>query len=450
MTRLEIPFDEEDVSQWTYLSVRSHVESAKKKLKAFYLNFFGWPEEEYQEAKGHTSGEILKYFDRSKKFPTTGREARLRHTVQTNLVRDWPDLFVNRHGPNPPAWFDTELVSRPPTNTEIYNSKNVVQQFIALTRHSSHITRQYQSKRKRYADEDDDDKNDDDNPNNDDDANGNRLRNKQPRTSWRDRTTSFPTITSLSVAPRQPTTSVDSRVGGNRLAHGSCSYSSGQDNSSTSAAAEQASNTGVKTMVRLVLYITRVTIVNQSLHLERDRFALVDNLFENDHLVEPRLHELVFGNPMDNKPTFLWFFDDTSDDEPRSIRNRPSAETAIVMLRAWAERLGASGIQIFDALDYDTAALVPAHEVTRRDKFVQRASFELELEDNGDLDDDNDDNEDDGGAERGFEAAAADRSRDLDLQCEDEAIQGAPDSEPNKQQYQQQVKMENESESEEE
>ncbi|KAH0386278.1 hypothetical protein KCU92_g2704, partial [Aureobasidium melanogenum] len=444
MTRLEIPFDEEDVSRWTCHSVRSHVESPKKKLKAFYLNFFGWSEEEYREARGHTSDEILKYFDRSKKFPTTGREARSRHTVQTNLVRDWPGLFVNRHGPNPPAWFDAELVSRPPTDTEIYNMKNVVQQFIALTRNSSH-TRQNQSKRKTYADEDDD--NDHDNDDNNDGNSGNQLRNKQSRTSWLDRTTSFPTITSVPVPPRLPTTGPGCCVGGNRQAHEMYSKSSGQDNIFTSTTAGQASNTRVKSMGSLVLYITRVTIVNQSLHLERDRFALVDNLFENGHLVEPRIHELVFGNPMDNKPTFLWFFDDTSDDEPRSIRNRPSAETAITMLRAWAERLGASGIQIFDAPDYDTAALVPVHEVTRRDKFVQRASFELELEDNGDHDDDK---EDDEGAKRGFEADSAYKSRDRDLRHENEAIQETPSSEPNEQQYQQQVKMESESESEEE
>ncbi|KAG9765954.1 CDC73-domain-containing protein, partial [Aureobasidium melanogenum] len=364
-----------DVSRWTYHSVRSHVESPKKKLKAFYLNFFGWSEEEYREARGHTSDEILKYFDQSKKFPTTGREARSRHTVQTNLVRDWPGLFVNRHGPNAPAWFDAELVSRPPTDTEIYNMKN--------------------SKRKTYADEDDD--NDHDNDDNNDGNSGNQQNHLIPNHHLR-------TCASTS-AYYWP-----------RLSRG---------------------------RQQTALPLGKPAIPESkawSLHLERDRFALVDNLFENGHLVEPRIHELVFGNPMDNKPTFLWFFDDTSDDEPRSIRNRPSAETAITMLRAWAERLGASGIQIFDAPDYDTAALVPVHEVTRRDKFVQRASFELELEDNGDHDDDK---EDDEGAKRGFEADSAYKSRDRDLRRENEAIQETPNSEPNEQQYQQQVKMEN-------
>ncbi|KAI4743208.1 hypothetical protein E4T50_06382 [Aureobasidium sp. EXF-12298] len=436
-----MPFNEEKVSTWTHQSVKAHVESSRNKLKAFYQNFFGWSAEEFKEAKAHTVAELRKYFDPSKKSPTTGAQAALRYTVQINLVQDWPELFMERHGPSPPAWFDAEFISRPPRDTESFNMKNVVQQFISLCRNLSRNHDAKQLKRKNRADEDDDD---DDNY--DDDGNT-RVLNKQLRSSSLDRTARFPSITPVSVPSCLPVTSTSSRTEGNRQTLKRYSNSRGEVNSPTRATIGQISNIRVKSSLSLVLYITRVTIACQNLNLERDRFALVDNLFENGHLVEPRIHELVFGNPMDNKPTFLWFFDDTSDDEPRSIRNRLSAETATTMLRAWAERLGASGIQIFDAPDYDTAALVPVHEVTRRDKFVQRASFELELEDNGYHDDDK---EDDEGAKRGFEADSAYKSRDRDLRRENEAIQETPNSEPNEQQYQQQVKMESESESEEE
>ncbi|KAG9813194.1 hypothetical protein KCU68_g20029, partial [Aureobasidium melanogenum] len=183
---------------------------------------------------------------------------------------------------------------------------------------------------------------------------------------------------------------------------------------------------------------------SSNLVLERDRFGFVDNLFEQGKLVESRIKELVFGNSLDNKPTFLWFFDDTSNDKPRIIRNRPSAEAAIMMLKARAERAQATGIQVFDAPDSDTAALVPVHEVTRKDDFVQRASFELEL------DDDEDDNED-GRTEEESKVDSAYGSRDGELRLDHESVKNEVDTKPNiTWEKQQQANVESESESEEE
>ncbi|KAH0010431.1 hypothetical protein KCU78_g10363, partial [Aureobasidium melanogenum] len=434
-----MPFNEEKVSTWTHQSVKAHVESSRNKLKAFYQNFFGWSAEEFKEAKAHTVAELRKYFDPSEKFPTTGAQAALRYTVQINLVQDWPELFMDRHGPSPPAWFDAELISRPPRDTEPFNMKNVVQKFISHCRNLSRNHDAKQLKRKNRADEDDDDDGDD---------YGNiRILNKQLRSSSLDKIATFPSITPISVPSCLPATSTSSRTEGNRQTLKRYSNFRGEGNLPTRATIEQISNIRVKSSLSLVLYITRVTIVGQNLNLERDRFALVDNLFENGQLMEPRIHELVFGNPMDNKPTFLWFFDDTSDDKPRSIRNRPSAETAIIMLRARAERLGASGIQIFDAPDHDTAALIPSHEATRTHDFVQRLSFELVVDENGDHDDDKDD---DGGIEQEIEADSAYTTRDRNLQPENEVSWEEPNSGSDEQQYQQHVKMESESESEEE
>lgn len=431
-------FNEEKISTWTHESVKAHVESSRNKLKAFYQNFFGWSAEEFKEAKTYTVAELRKYFDPSKKFPTTGAQARLRYTVQTNLVQDWPELFVDRHGPSPPVWFDAELISRPPRDTEPFNMKNVVQQFISHCRNFSRNHEAKQLKRKNRADEDDDDDNDDG-----DDGNILTL-SKQRRNSSLDRTAAFPSIHPVSLPSYLPATSTSSHKGGSGKTLERYPKSRGEGSLFNTG---QISNVRVKSSLNLVLYITRVTIVGQDLKLERDRFALVDNLFENGQLMEPRIHELVFGNPMDNKPTFLWFFDDTSDEKPRSIRNRPSAETAIVMLRARAERLGASGIQIFDAPDYEAAALIPSHEATRKDDFVQRLSFELVIDEHGDQDDDEGDV---GGLEQGIEAASACTSRDRNLQLENEVAWEGPDSEPDEQQYQQQVKMESGNESEEE
>jgi hypothetical protein len=171
--------------------------------------------------------------------------------------------------------------------------------------------------------------------------------------------------------------------------------------------------------------------MDQTLVLERDRFGLVNNLFENGQLIEPRIQELVFGNPMDNKPTFLWYFDDTSDDKPRMIRNRPSAEVALVTLIARAEGAEATGVQLFDALDRDTAALVPVHEVNRKDDFVQRVSFELEIDNeindesnDNEINDESNDDEDVDEAEKASRVDSAYESRDGELQLDDVTIEG--------------------------
>lgn len=432
-----MPFNEEKVSTWTHQSVKAHVESSRNKLKAFYQNFFGWSAEEYKEAKDHTVAELRKHFDPSKKFPTTGPQATLRYTVQTNLVQDWPELFVDRHGQNPPAWYDAEVISRPPRDTEPFNMKNVVQQFISHCRNFSRNHDTKQLKRKNRADEDDDDDDDDDG-----DDGSNRILNRQPRSSRLDKTATFPYITSVPASSCPPATSSSSRTKVNKPTLERYSDLREEGNSSIRATTRQASNIRVESSPSLVLYITRVTIVGQNLNLERDRFALVDNLFENGQLAELRIHELIFGNPMDDKPTFLWFFDNTSDDKPRSIRNRPSAETAIVMLRARAERLGASGIQLFDAPDHDIAALVPTYEATRKDDFVQRLSFELELNDE-------DDNEDERVNEE-LRVDSAYETRNGEPQLDNDALRQKTNGEPDEQQYQQQVKVESESESEEE
>jgi hypothetical protein len=190
--------------------------------------------------------------------------------------------------------------------------------------------------------------------------------------------------------------------------------------------------------------------VDQILVLERDRFGLVDNLFEKGRLIEPYIQELIFDNPVDNKLTFLWFFDKTSDDKPRMIKNRPSAEAAIFLLRARAERTDGTGIQMFDAADLDTAALIPVHEVTRKDDFFQRVSFELEINE----EDENDDNdEDDEHMEQESKVNSAYESRDGELQLDDvavkEEVQGGPNITWAGQQQQPEKKVESESESDE-
>ncbi|KAI4732048.1 hypothetical protein E4T49_00282 [Aureobasidium sp. EXF-10728] len=422
MTLLGVPFDEEDVPNWTLQSVRTYVESPKKKLKAFYVNFFGWSEDEYREAKRCTSNETLKYFDSLKRFPSTGHEAKKRHTVQTNMVRDWPELFVHRHGPDPPAWFDAELISRAPRYLESFSMKNVVQQFIATTHNANLKTRQRQLKRKDRADKDDDD-----------DENG-HSQNPQPRTPWLDGTTRVP-----------PDTTSGSQSGDKKPLR-NYPHTSGDGNLSHQVTTTLGSRTREHGPLGLILYITGVTIIDQTLLLERDRFALVGSLLEKSQLIEQRIQELVFGNPLDNKPTFLWFFDDTSDDKPRVIRNRLSAEAAIMMLKARADRAGAIAIQIFDAPDRDTAALIPVHEVTRKHDFVQRVSFELEI------DNDEDGREDESEMTMGTDSAY--ESRDGELQIDDQPFIEEIDSKPNiiweGQQQQVNVESESESESEEE
>ncbi|KAH0366456.1 hypothetical protein KCU65_g5338, partial [Aureobasidium melanogenum] len=430
MTLLEIPFDQEDVSSWTLQSVKSQVESPKKKLKAFYVNFFGWSEEEYKEAKECASDEVHIYFDPCKQFPITGSQAKLRHTVQTNLVRDRPDLFLNRHGLNPPAWFDAELISRPPPHTKPFDMRNVVQQFISFSRKD--VRKRVQ--RSNRADDD---------AESDEDEVRCHISNKRPRISRLDEATPFSTGKAMSVPPVSPATISTPQMSGHLNSLGKHPNSSEGSNSSGRTTTTVGARSSRSRLLGLILYITRVTIIDQNLILERDRFGFVDNLFEQGQLVESRIQELVFGNPLDNKPTFLWFFDETSNDKPRIIRNRPSAEAAIVMLKARAERAGATGIQVFDAPDSDTAALIPVHEVTRRDDFVQRASFELEL------DDDEDDNED-RGTEKESRVDSAYESRNGELHPDNEIIETEVDIKPNIiWDGQQQADVESESESEE-
>lgn len=79
MTTSELPFDQENVSTWTHQRVKIHVKSSQRKIKSFYQNFFGWSEKEYKEAQRYTVVELGKHFDLSKKLPTVGPQAKLRH-----------------------------------------------------------------------------------------------------------------------------------------------------------------------------------------------------------------------------------------------------------------------------------------------------------------------------------------------------------------------------------
>jgi hypothetical protein len=453
-----MPFDQEDISTWTHQRVKLHVESSKRKLKSFYQNFFGWSEDEYKEAKEHAVAELRKHFNLTKKFPTIGPQAKLRHTVQTNLVRDWPDLFVNRHGSNPPAWFDAELISRPPppSHTRSFDMKNVVQQFISLSR--GHQGRHL--KRDNRAQDDGNDEEDDDDDEDDEDDDSYRVLHKRPRISMVGTNTLLGNSASTSMRSSPYTAATSPRASAD-MEPPDVGSNSGRDGKASSRIATTSRGTiRASNPLGLILYITRVTIVDQVLVLERDRFGLVENLFERGRLIESYIQELVFGNPLYNKPTFLWFFDDTSEDKPRSINNRPSAEVAIIMLRARAERAGATGIQLFDAPECETAALVPVHEVDRKDDFVQRVSFELEI-DNGDVD------HDDGGgdvdvdtqeeAEMASRMDSAYESRDGELQLDDVVVKKECESKPNitwagqqQQQQEQENKIESDSESEEE
>ena len=419
-------------------------------MKPFYQNFFGWSEQEYLDARNLTCAEVRKYFDPLKKFPCAGPQTKLRHTVQTNLVRGWPDLFVNRHGPNPPTWFDAELISRSPSawDTKLFDMKNVVQQFISFTRkHVSqddrriHRLKQANRIEEGVNNEDEDDEDDDD---------ACKVLNKRPRTSWLGRTTPSSETTPLFMPPSPHTAAQQSQASVDMEPSSTSPFSSWNRKAPAQVTASLSNRIKAKNPASLMLYITRVTIMNQTLILERDRYGLVDNLFERGRLIEPYIQELVFGNPLDSKPTFLWHFDDTSDDKPRSIRNRPGAEAAIYMLKARAERAEASGIQLFDAPDCDTAALVPVHEVTRKDDFVQRVSFELEVDDEGNGDDNNDNDQED--AEKASKVDSAYGSRNGELQIADRAVKEEVDSKPNitwAGHQQQENNVESESESEE-
>jgi hypothetical protein len=440
-----IPFTEEDVSTWTHKRVKLHIESSKNKLKIFYMIFFGWSEEEYKQAKDHTVAELRKHLDLTKKFPTTGPRAKLRHKVQINLVRDWPELFVDRQGPNPPAWFDVNLISRPPSNAQSFNLKNVVQQFISLARKVAYEHERRVRRLKRdgptevHVDNDEED--------DDDDDDGRQVLSKRPRLSWLGDTTPSTGITSMSLPSAHSTASSSQANVGAKPPDMGLNFGRNWE-AYSHASVITGDKKRVGDSLGLMLYITRVTIVDQVLILERDRFGLIDNLFERGRLIEPYFQELIFGNLLDNKPTFLWFFDDTSADKPRMIKNRPSAEAAIFMLKSRAERAGATGIQIFDAADRDTAALVPIHEVNREDDFVERVSFELEI-DHGNDDEDNDDSEE---AKMASRIGSAYESRDEELQLDDVTVKEETESKPDitwAGQQQQQVDGESSSDSEE-
>lgn len=341
-----------------------------------------------------------------------------------NLVRDRPDLLLNRHGPNPPAWFDAELISRPPppSHTKPFDMKNVVQQFISLSRGrqgriSKHIDR---------AEEDTDMEQEND----DDDDDAYQSLHKRPQTSRLGRITPFLNITSMDTQPSPHNTASTCQASMDAAPNRGLSSDRGERIYSQ-VASTSGDRRRVGNSLGLILYITRVVIVDQALVLERDRFGLVENLFDKGRLVEPYFQELVFGNSLYNKPTFLWFFDDTSEDKPRIVNNRPSTEAAIAMLRARAERAGAVGIQLFDAPDHDTAALVPVHEVTRKHDFVQRVSFELEIDDNMYGENNYDDNDDVEDSEKASKVDSGYESRDGELQLDNIVVKEESDREPN-------------------
>jgi hypothetical protein len=446
MTASDMTFNEEDVSSWTYESVKSYVHgSSPRLLKTFFLNFFDWSEDDYVKSRKLTCLEVKKYFDPTKKFPFNGPQAESRHTVQMNLVQDWPNLFVSRHGPDPPAWFDDELISRPPSSSDPrpFDMKNVVQQFISFTRKAVPVSDRPGRRLKRNGRAENHAHNDEE------DEDGCRALNKRPRTSWLGSTTILPNTSPTNMRPSLHTMNPRSQANVDAKQPNMGLTSHTYENTYSQVISASGDKKKATNPLGLILYITRVTIIDQALILERDRFGLVENLFERGRLVESYFQELVFGNPLYNKPTFLWFFDDSSEDKPRSINNRPSAEVAISILRDRAEKAGASGIQLFDAPDSDTAALVPVHEVTRKQDFVQRVSFELEI-DKGEVDDDDNDMEE---AEKASRVDSGYGSRDGELQLDDVTVKEEIESKPNitwaGQQQENKVESESESESDE-
>lgn len=343
--------------------------------------------------------------------------------------------------------------------------KNVVQQFISLTRKLSR-TQLRSLKRSQHTAMDDDDDDDYSNSNS-----NNQVSHKRSQTCKRIESPDSPIVTSMSMLSSSSATYPGSQTSVHmkplssphdaaQKSHASVDMYPPSTGSPLSwnrkapakVTAALSSRIRVGDPASLILYITRVTIEDQTLILERDRFGLVDNLFERGRLVESYIQELVFGNPTDNKPTFIWFFDDTSDAEPRMIKNRPSAEAAIHKLIARAEASEAAGIQLFDAADRDTAALVPVHEVNRKDDFVERVQFELEVDDE-DEDEDNDDHDDLAQAEKASREDSAHEIRDGELQLDNVAVKEESDREPNMiwaehQQQEEDVGSENESEEE--
>ncbi|TIA60572.1 hypothetical protein D6C77_04047 [Aureobasidium pullulans] len=440
MSSRPVPFSVANVTTWTYQGLKSHAENARsRKPKYYFVNFFGWSAEEYVEAKEYTVAELDKQpFDVEAAFPTAGPKAKLRHVIQKKLIADRPDLFVDRHGRNPPAWFLPEMISSDPKADQPYHNKNVTQQFIAVM--NSH--RKAQKRNNSRYNEDDEQEEEDDTI----DENSRQSRNKRQRTSTTERSTTFPVLASMSMAPSPSTTAPSSMASELRKPPGRFSTLSSDGTGSRQAVTVRRPNRSSG----MILYITRVTIDNQHLILERHRYGLVSRLFEEDRLVEARLQELVFGNPIHDKPTSLWFFDNTTNEQLRSITNRPSAEAAIDMLRVYGEQSGATGIQLFDAPDRQTAALVPSHEANRQNDFGEHESYELEI--------DNEDDGEDGSPEQAIRVDSAYDSRDggnlqeEELELDAEALEGEVDLSPKikreEGEHQQQQKVSSESESE--
>ncbi|THW18511.1 hypothetical protein D6D23_07662 [Aureobasidium pullulans] len=414
MARAAIPFAVTNVTTWTYEALKVYVgQNRSKKPKCYFLSFFGWSYEEYVQAREYTITELeTQPFGNTAGFPTAGPKARLRHVIQKKLVREHPDLFVERHGSDPPTWFVPEFISAEPISDQPYNSKNVTQQFIAAMNLHRKAQKRNDFQHNHENDEDEDeDRND-------------QPQTKRQRTTMTERATPFPVISSMSMPPSPSATTTGSQaseigqpferskvLNRDRMGVGQAITSLSQINPSC-----------------LILYITRVMIVDQQLLVNRQRFGIVENLFDQNRLDEARLDELLFGYPLDDSPLFLWFFHGSTNDKPRAIRNRPNAEAAIILLKARAVRAGAEAIQLFDALDSDTAGLLPAHEVNRTTDFAEHDSFELEI-------DDGDDDKDEG-SEKASRVDSAYGSRDggsfegEKSRLDDEAIAQKTDLDP--------------------
>jgi hypothetical protein len=362
MATASTAFNVNNVSTWTYNDLKHSIQSGRNgKRKAFYTSFFAWTQDEYKEASQEVVAELSRHpFDLSMSFPTTGSKARYRDVAQRNLLQNRPDLFLDRHGPQPPVWFTLDLIGQDAPAGVPYNSKCVLQQLIGYM--NSHASRKTKRNRQVHIIEDDSDEDD-------------RVGVKKQRGIAPTNATSAPSVTSSAVNIFDAMTNVTSGPASTpqnieeRLPHAQVTPAN-------------TSPDTIRNSQPLFLYIAKLTIVNQVLHLTRNRFCIPSHLFNpsNNHLIEPRLQELIFGNPLDNKPTHLYFFDPTTNGTLRSVRNRPAAEAAIALLTWHAEATNATGIQLFDAPDLDTIGLVPAHEALRTTDFEENVSFELEID----------------------------------------------------------------------
>ncbi|KAI5199559.1 hypothetical protein E4T39_06169 [Aureobasidium subglaciale] len=408
-------FNVHDVCTWSLQSFKAYQEiSTRHKPKGYFDNFFGWTKEEAIEAKEFVIRALEEQFGPCGSLPSRNSTmSSKRHLIQKIMVQERPDLFIQRHGPNPPDWFTTDLIYQEPEPDQTYNTKCVTQQFIA------HVNNDKSTRKKRRAAILKPDAVEDE-----DEEGSMQPLNKRSRVSHAARIPTTPSermfTSSFGVAPRPRKSDFQ------RFTNRSTSPHDDKKDFGRFAPIEEGKD---KTRIssELILYVTRVSIVAQNLILERDRFGLAKNLFDQGILAERRLQELVFGNVLQEKPVFLWYFHQTSNDKPRAVKNRPSAEAAITLLMAHAEETGAEAIQIFDASDRNTASLIPLHEVTREKDFQERESFELEIDND---DDDDDDSVDNNQAERSSRGDSAYGSRDEELQLDEEPIKGEVDSKP--------------------